>query len=169
MKRGAKFMEYPFRPKSNRFLLPGQFWAIPLENGKFACGRVIEIEPDSRTGFLAGLMDWLGDAPPMPDDLKGYKVVSQGSVHIKTVHETGLNGMILGYLPLTEDEITPFFFKSQEVFADDCLLMHGYKVMRPASKEESEKYATFSTWGYEFIKALAEVKLLNQETEDYIK
>lgn len=98
-------MEYPFRPKSNRFLLPGQFWAIPLENGTFACGRVIEIEPDSRTGFLPGLMDWLGDAPPLADDIKGCKVLAQGSVHVKTVHETGLNGMILGNLSLIEDNI----------------------------------------------------------------
>ncbi|MGH2317967.1 Imm26 family immunity protein [Planococcus sp. SE5232] len=156
-------MEYPFRPKSNRFLLPGQFWAIPLENGTFACGRVIAIEPDSRTGFLTGLMDWIGDAPPLADDIKGCKVLAQGSVHIKTVHETGLNGMILGNLPLTEDNIKPFFFKSQVMFAEDCLLMRGYKVIGPASKEESEKYDVFSTWGYSFIKVLAETRLANEE------
>ncbi|EMM74367.1 hypothetical protein LEP1GSC038_4747 [Leptospira weilii str. 2006001855] len=26
-------VKYPFVPKSNRSLIPGQFWAIPLYNG----------------------------------------------------------------------------------------------------------------------------------------
>ncbi len=49
------------------------------------------------------------------------------------------------------------------MFADNCLLMQGYKEIRPASKEESEKYDVFSTWGYSFIKALAETRLANEE------
>lgn len=53
---------YPFEPKSNAYLLPGQFWGVPLSDGRWACGRVLAIkkEPDnyfpgnSRT-FLAAL------------------------------------------------------------------------------------------------------------------
>jgi hypothetical protein len=32
---------YPFTPKWNRYLLPGQFWAVPLSDGRFGCGRVM--------------------------------------------------------------------------------------------------------------------------------
>ncbi len=49
-------VKYPFVPKSNRSLIPGQFWAIPLNNGKFACGRVIEVHPFETKMFLAGLV-----------------------------------------------------------------------------------------------------------------
>ncbi|EOO27728.1 hypothetical protein ICM_01919 [Bacillus cereus BAG1X2-3] len=44
-------INYPFKPKSNYYLVPGQFWTIPLDNRKFACGRVIETAPNSRMGF----------------------------------------------------------------------------------------------------------------------
>ncbi|EKO87041.1 hypothetical protein LEP1GSC020_0876 [Leptospira interrogans serovar Grippotyphosa str. 2006006986] len=47
-------VKYPFVPKSNRSLIPGQFWAIPLNNGKFACGRVIAVHPFETKMFLAG-------------------------------------------------------------------------------------------------------------------
>ncbi|MDA2670396.1 Imm26 family immunity protein [Bacillus cereus group sp. MYBK104-1] len=39
-------INYPFKPKSNCYLVPGQFWTIPLDNSKFACGRVIETDPN---------------------------------------------------------------------------------------------------------------------------
>jgi len=60
--------EYPFEPKSNTHLLPGQFWGVPLSDGRWACGRVLAVktQPDayfpgnSRT-FLAALMYWQGD------------------------------------------------------------------------------------------------------------
>jgi len=49
-----------FKPKSNRHLRPGQFWAIPLADGRFAAGRVMAVpafgEKDMR-GFVAGLME----------------------------------------------------------------------------------------------------------------
>jgi hypothetical protein len=31
--------EYPFEPKSNAYLLPGQFWGVPLSDRGWACGR----------------------------------------------------------------------------------------------------------------------------------
>lgn len=61
---------YPFEPKSNAHLKPGQFWGVPLTDGRWACGRVLatKIESDdyfvgnART-FLAALMDWVGEVP----------------------------------------------------------------------------------------------------------
>lgn len=159
-------VEYPFKPKTNRFLLPGQFWAIPLSSGKYACGRVIELMPKgeigSRSSFLAGLMEWVGENPPVAEDLIGCKTVAQGSVSIKTIHETGLNGLILSYRSLELDGIEADYFRSQEAFGR-CTLMKGFKELRPITKEEWEKYKTFSTWSYEVIKILAEDYFVNKK------
>lgn len=93
-------VSYPFLPKSNTYLISGQFWAIPLQSNKFACGRVIEVSKEDKRGFLAGLMDWVGEYPPSAETIAGKKTLEQGDVHIKTIRETGLNSMILGYRPL---------------------------------------------------------------------
>lgn len=93
-------VEYPFRPKSNPHLRAGQFWAVPLSNGRFACGRVMD--PTSRIAprvmFIAGLMDWVGDAAPTEQDLVGRRVLAQGQAHIKTITETGGQVLAAGRL-----------------------------------------------------------------------
>lgn len=102
-------VEYPFKPKTNQYLLPGQ--------------------------FLAGLMEWVGGNPPVAEDLVGCKIVEQGSVHIKTIRETGLDGKILGHRPLALAEIEADYFRSQESF-DGCMLLKGFKELRPITREE---------------------------------
>ncbi|MFE4352462.1 hypothetical protein [Peribacillus butanolivorans] len=111
---------------------------------------------EDKRSFLAGLMDWVGESPPTAESIAGKKTLKQGDVHIKTILETGLDGMIMGYRSLEEDGINPVFFKSQEGFADNCMLMKGYQEIRPVTKEEWKKYPTLSTWGYLVIKNLAE-------------
>ena len=82
-------LKYPFEPRSNSYLVPGQFWGVPLSDGRWACGRVLAIksEPDayfpgnSRT-FLAGLMNWDGDDPPTSDSIAGQTLVAQGWAHV---------------------------------------------------------------------------------------
>jgi hypothetical protein len=90
---------YPFAPKSNLHLEPGQFWAVPLTDGWFACGRVLDIkrrddgDRDARylnnRAFLAGLLDWTGDEPPTADSIAGAKLVDQGQAHVRTFQRTG--------------------------------------------------------------------------------
>jgi len=66
---------YPFIPKSNRYLEVGQFWALPLSDGRYGCGRVMAVPAfgsKDRIGFVAGLD---GLVAIDPDD---YRV---GSVH----------------------------------------------------------------------------------------
>lgn len=155
-------IKYPFKPKSNRYLIPGQFWPIPLDNGDFACGRVIEIEPNSRRTFLAGLMNWIGNNQPTAEDLKGCKTLKQLDVHIKTIHETALDGYIIGYRSLELDGIEANYFISQLVHDENCMLMKGYKVLRQATEQEADKYNTLSAGGYMFIKCLAEELLTNK-------
>lgn len=99
---------YPFVPRSNAHLEPGQLWAIPLVTGRFACGRVLGVDRTlrhgGRTAFWAGLMDWCGDAPPTGDDLEGVDgVVHHGVAHILAITMTG--GEILGHRPLVVDGI----------------------------------------------------------------
>jgi hypothetical protein len=42
-----------------------------------------------RTGFVAGIADWVGDAPPEAQDLAGHGVLEQGTAHVRTIVETG--------------------------------------------------------------------------------
>jgi hypothetical protein len=99
----AKPPPYPFAPKSNRWLAPGQFWSVPLPDGRYACGRVMAASADfaERTAFVAGLMDWSGEAPPHAAEIAGCGVIEQGGAHIRVIHETG--GLILGCRALEED------------------------------------------------------------------
>ena len=94
---------YPFEPRSNAYLKPGQFWGIPLSDGRFACGRVLAIlsreHPDpylmtSTKAFMAGLMDWVGDTPPDADAIAGSKLIAQGMAHVLSIRENGR--LILG-------------------------------------------------------------------------
>lgn len=151
-----KKLSYPFQPKSNRYLIPGQFWPIPLSNGTFACGRVLEVSSEYNKAFIGGLMDWIGNEPPTSEDLRGSSIIKQGDGHIKMIQETAIDGMIFGHRDLELDNLEVAYFRSQEMFADNCMLQKGYKEIRPITKEEHQKYNTLSTWGYGVIKFSAE-------------
>ena len=82
---GGSAPAYPFVPKSNRWLEAGQFWAVPLSDGRFACGRVLDVPreldlhvPVARTMFLAGLLDWVGDTPPTAAAIAGAGLLAHG-------------------------------------------------------------------------------------------
>lgn len=98
--------QYPFEPKSNKLLRAGQFWAIPLADGRFAAGRVMAVpafgEKDTR-GFVAGLLDWIDTAPPDAEAIAGRSVVAQGKTRVEAVSKTG--GLILGLRPLELDAL----------------------------------------------------------------
>ncbi|TFV92311.1 hypothetical protein E4K72_19780 [Oxalobacteraceae bacterium OM1] len=89
---------YPFIPKSTRHLKRGQFWAIPLDGGRFGAGCVVgvhAIEGKSSTRmFIAGVVSWSDVTPPTSEKLAGRFVVDFAFAHLKAVTETG--GMILG-------------------------------------------------------------------------
>jgi hypothetical protein len=128
MKMSKTKISYPFVPKSTAYLKPGHFWSIPLDNGRFACGRVLALhytacKRDTRV-FMAGLLDWWGEKPPSSEMIAGRRTVAHGSVHIKTIGEN--RGEVLGFRPLEADGIEP----------------------RP--------FACYSSWGFGVIKLLAE-------------
>ena len=103
---------YPFEPRSNTYLRPGQFWGVPLSDGRWTCGRVLAVRaapPDpyfpgnSRT-FLAALMDWEGDEQPVAQAIAGRQVLAQGWAHVKSIRLHGR--MILGCRDLGLDGIS---------------------------------------------------------------
>jgi hypothetical protein len=88
---------YPFVPKSNRYLRAGQYWALPLRDGRFACGRVMAVPafgPRDRVGVVVGLMDWLGQGPPTSEQIVGRSVLEQAKSRFEAITNTG--GEVLG-------------------------------------------------------------------------
>ena len=100
---------YPFVPKSSVKLTPGDFWAIPLRNGRFACGRVVEHLPKdwpgARVSFLGGLLNWEGSSEPTFDLIAGASFIAQGVMHILSIKTTG--SAILGHRDLASDSLGP--------------------------------------------------------------
>ena len=94
---------YPFVPKSTAKLIAGQFWGIPLRDGRWASGRVVGTDshtgPGSRTMFVGGLMDWIGDSPPTNEMLAASRLLEVGNTHLRAITTNG--GEILGYVPLS--------------------------------------------------------------------
>lgn len=103
--------------------------------------------------LLAGLMNWVGDAPPTAEDLEGCKTLAQGQIHLRSIWETG--GEILGNRPLTLEGIEADQFLSESP-GKSCMLMRGYEPVRLASATEQRQLPVFSTWGYLVIQSKAQ-------------
>jgi hypothetical protein len=147
--------KFPFYPKSNVKLHPGDFWGIPLNSGRFACGRVLELPPKgipgAKTSFLAGLLDWVGNVLPTFDSIAGSKLIEQGDAHIKTITEN--EGLILGNRPLELDNIEPLICKA--IGQGTVYFLKGYSLVEFTPDKPVEEYPNESTWGYQVIKILA--------------
>ena len=147
---------YPFIPRSTSGLLPGQFWAIPLSDGSFACGRVIELIPHGRTGarvmFLARLLDWHDGAPPTSSSIAGAGCLEQAKAHLKTITETG--GCILGHRSLELDGIQPWEFRGAQ-FHFNSNVHRGLLPVR-AQRPADRCLPVLGTWGYSVPVVLAE-------------
>jgi len=152
---------YPFEPRSTAYLKPGQFWAVPLSDGRFACGRVLAVRRDQsdpfilggRRMFFAGLMDWVGPEPPTADALADSSLLIQGNAHIRTIQETG--GVILGCRDLELDGIVGL----REVThrgGGTVYLYEGARRLRPATREEARDMPSLGTWGFKVIEVVAE-------------
>jgi hypothetical protein len=100
---------YPLTPKTNAQLSPGQFWSIPLSDGRFGCGRVLRVDREKavggRTRFIGAILDWVGDAPPSSEAIATRPVLAVGNAHVRLISFAG--GTILGERPLDADGIEP--------------------------------------------------------------
>ena len=156
-------IHYPFEPKSNAYLIPGQFWGVPLSDGRFACGRVLDVprEPDdfipvSSRIFLAGLQRWVGDAPPTSEDIAGADLLAQGFAHIKAIRENG--GSVLGIRPLELDSVVPRRWRSH-VAGGTVWVYEGANRLGPATASDAS-LPVITTWGFKVITVIAEHVLI---------
>jgi hypothetical protein len=98
---------YPLTPKTTAHLRPGQFWSIPMSDGRFGCGQVLRADTGSATGgrtrFIGAILDWVGDAPPDAEAIAGSAVLAVGNAHVRLISFGG--GAILGERPLSADAI----------------------------------------------------------------
>jgi hypothetical protein len=149
-----------FIPKSTTPLRPGHFWAVPLDDGRFACGRVLELDteliPSPRRAFFGGLHDWIDNVPPTSSAIADAGFVAYGVMHIKAITETG--GCILGECPLLDrDDYHPTLLSAYG--GVHAMILRGSSPIRRASKAEWGQLPVLGMWGYDFIKLLAESKL----------
>jgi len=109
----TKAITYPFEPKSIAYLRAGQFWAVPLSDGRFGCGSVLYVPSPSDPQpslylntriFLAGLMDGSGYEPLTAQAIAGCKLLEQGRVHVAAITDTG--SKILGQRDLEQDGLS---------------------------------------------------------------
>ena len=161
-RRRGRRPDYPFEPKSNTWLEPGQFWGVPLSDGRYACGRVLALPDEtddlmswgrSSKAFFAGLMGWCGEEPPAGEAIAGATLLEQGQAHIKTIRENGR--FILGQRDLGLDNIVGLREVSHRG-GGTVYLYEGARRLRPATREEAATLNVLSTWGFKVISVAAE-------------
>jgi hypothetical protein len=150
---------YPFRPKSTAHLKPGQFWAVPLLDGRYGCGRVLQIGasqiPVKNRAFFGGLLEWVGTDPPTVPSIAGAGLIKWGVMHIKAITEIG--GEILGERALEADGIVlPLLLNV--VGGSGTLVLDGAEPICEAKREEWGKYPVLEYWGYDVIQVAANAR-----------
>lgn len=150
---------FPFVPKSNAFLLPGHFWPIPLRDGRFAAGVVLNVPSrmvrsdfaGSRRMVVIGLLDWSG--PSMPDvrALNGVTLRECGDAHVRSIVLTSGGRGIIGRLDAMPTELS---YLSHGGGPGVWVMVNG-QPDHPASAEERVKLEVWETWGLIVIEGLA--------------
>jgi hypothetical protein len=160
---------YPFEPKSIAYLRAGQFWAVPLSDGRSGCGRVLYVPDRSDPQpslylntriFVGGLMDWSGDEPPTARAIAGCKLLEQGRVHVAAITDTG--SKILGQRDLELDGLSGLLQVSHRG-GGTVWLYEGGTRLRIATAQERQTLPVMSVWGRRVIVLLAERHLLRRE------
>lgn len=147
---------YPFVPKSNAHLQPGDFWAIPLVDGSYACGRVLQLPPPGTPGgkvqFFGGLLDWHGHAMPDSASLAGARLAEQGVMHLHSI--TRIGGNVLGNRSLTDDGIVP------DLAIHGTDILRGYDLVRPMRRGDLGVLPVWGWWGWNLIWLFANRRFL---------
>src|SRR3982751_955918 len=153
---------YPFVPKSTAWLRPGGFWAVPLADGRYACGRVLQLGGSHvclpSRAFFGGLHDWTGAAEPTSEAIAGAGFLAFGLMHIRAI--TRIGTFILGYRALETDGITLPTLASAYGGAT-AMVLHGADVVRPLPRSEWGRLPVLGVWSVTYIKAIADERLAN--------
>lgn len=112
---------------------PGHFWSIPIDDNRFGCGVVLALHLNREgkretRSFLAGLLDWNGNAPPTASQIENRDVVVTRFAHIKTILMSG--GEIIG-------EVAPWWDWPPEVSGNDDIPTAGYNVLNLLAKKHA--------------------------------
>jgi hypothetical protein len=149
---------YPYVPRSNGRLQPGEFWAIPLDTGRFASGVVLAVprepSPDfvvNSRAFLGGLLAWEGAEPPSASALAEARLAAQGFVHIKTITATG--GAILGRLEIS-DALRTMIWRSAPGGGSGAVY-EGTEWLRRATPGDAS-LPLITAWGFGYMRHVAE-------------
>ena len=98
---------YPLTPKTTAHLRPGQFWSIPMSDGRFGCGRVLRADTGSATGgrtrFIGAILDWVETLLLTRRRSRGARCSPSGMRTSGSISFGG--GAILGERPLSADDI----------------------------------------------------------------
>ena len=152
-------LRYPFTPKSTAQLRPGQFWAVPLSDGRFACGRVLQLGgsevPTKSRAFFGGLHAWVGTHEPNAAAIEGASFLDFGAMHIRAITELG--GQVLGEAPLNDFRMPSLL---SAMGGPDAMLLCGADALRKAKREEWGTLPVLGYWGYGHIKETAEYLLV---------
>ncbi len=139
---------YPFTPRSSQRLSPGDFWAVPLHDGRFACGCVIELlpkgMPGTRVAFLGGLLDWVGKQEPVSTDIQRAHFIAQGVIPILSI--TSIGGRILGCRSPAPEPWTTI---------NGNKVQRGFTYIRPWRPEDNAHLPCLSWWSYDVIQVRA--------------
>jgi len=148
---------YPFIPKSTASLSPGDFWSIPLSNGSYGCGLVLQLAPPGspgvRVSFCGALLDWNGHAVPDPTVLANRTVLAQGYMHILSIKNFG---QVLGNLAI-DDRPSPIIWRDGGQH-----ILQGYDVIRKWTVADRGLFPVLEYWGWDIIKEKAEQLLVHR-------
>jgi hypothetical protein len=155
-------LSYPLVPKSVEWLLPGQYWALPLSDGTFGCGRVIEVPGhelrNSQMEFLAAVLDWHAQTEPTGEMIAGHPCLTQGRAHIRSITRTG--GAILGHRELAADGITPWLFRRADHHRNSSV-MRGFVPIRD-QRPSDQGLPVLSVWGYLVPQVIADARFVKR-------
>ena len=99
---------YPHIPMKASVIKEGEFYYIPLSNGYFACGLLLEVEKKSgrkTMTILVGLHDWTGQELQTKEDIYNFPIIEQGVMQINLIAHVG--GEVIGFKPFNDDNLKP--------------------------------------------------------------
>ena len=141
---------YPFTPTKASEIKEGEYFYIPLSDGRFACGRILLIEKKNGKKtklLLVALHDWSGANHPTKEDIHSRPIIEQGVMHINSINNIG--GEIIGFKPLGEDGLKPL------LQFEAGYLLDGFENLGRISQDEYEKYSRRTTYGLDSIRLKA--------------
>lgn len=142
---------YPIVPIKASEIKEGEYFYIPLSDGRYACGRILLIKKKDgkRTKLLlAALHDWSGEKLPTREDIHRCPIVEQGVMHINSIGHIG--GEIIGHKPLEEDNLKPL------LQFEAGYLLDGFDHIGQMQNDGYDKYSPRTTYGLNSIRLKAE-------------